>query len=79
MNEMIHLQADATSRVTVHSDQDRVVLGLRDPDRPGELLLFVDRAALSYLHALTGSALAELTDQAAVMVAATDAAVDPAA
>jgi hypothetical protein len=79
MTVMIHLRSDATTRVTLHPDEDRVVLGLRDPNRPGELMLFLDRAALGYLHTLTGSALAELTDQAAAMVAATDMAADPAA
>jgi hypothetical protein len=71
MDLMIHIDAEAATRVRVHADEDRVVLGLRDADRPGELTLFLDRAALANLHTLTGSALVELADQQAALAATT--------
>ena len=56
-----------------------MVIGLHDRTHgSGALTLFLDRAALTTLHDLTGSALAELTDQRAALAATTDEAVDEA-
>jgi hypothetical protein len=79
MDLMIHIDAEAVARVRVHADEDRVVIGLRDSDRTGELTLFLNRAALVNLHTLTGSALAELTDQQAEFAASAQTADSPAA
>ena len=59
---MVHLYPHAATRVQVHPAEDRVVIGLHDRTHgSGALTLFLDRAALSMLHALTGTALTELT------------------
>ena len=58
---MVHVYAHAATRVQVHRAEDRVVIGLHDRTHAsGALTLFLDRAALTMLHALTGTALTEL-------------------
>ena len=58
---MVHLYPHAATRVQVHPAEDRVVIGLHDRTHgSGALTLFLDRAALSMLHALIGTALSEL-------------------
>ena len=70
---MVHVYAHATTRVQVHPAEDRVVIGLHDRTHgSGALTLFLDRAALITLHDLTGSALAELTEQQTALAATTD-------
>jgi hypothetical protein len=60
---MVHVYPHAATRVQVHPAEDRVVIGLHDRTHgSGALTLFVDRAALSMLHALTGTALTELAE-----------------
>ena len=59
---MVHVYPHAATRVQVHPGEDRVVIGLHDRTHgSGALTLFLDRAALSMLHALTGTALTELS------------------
>ena len=70
---MVHVYAHASTWVQVHPAEDRVVIGLHDQTHgSGALTLFLDRAALIAVHDLTGSALAELTNQQAVLAATTD-------
>ena len=58
---MVHVYPHAATRVQVHPVEDRVVIGLHDRTHgSGALTLFLDRAALSMLHDLTGTALSEL-------------------
>ena len=58
---MVHVYPNAATRVQVHPAEDRVVIGLHDRTHgSGALTLFLDRAALMMLHALTGTALTEL-------------------
>ena len=58
---MVHVYPHAATRVQVHPVEDRVVIGLHDRTHcSGALTLFLDRAALMMLHALTGTALTEL-------------------
>ena len=60
---MVHVYPHAATRVQVHPTQDRVVIGLHDRTHgSGALTLFLDRAALSMLHAPTGTALTELAE-----------------
>ena len=76
---MVHVYAHATTRMQVHPQEDRVVIGLHDRTHgSGALTLFLDRAALIAVHDLTGSALAELTGQQAALAAATDETTDKA-
>ena len=76
---LVHVYADVATRVQVHPAEDRVVIGLHDRTHgSGALTLFLDRAALIALHDLTGSALAELTDQRAALAATIDEVVDEA-
>ena len=59
---MVHIYPHAATRVQVHPAEDRVVIGLHDRTHgSGALTLFLDRAALTMLHALTGAALTELS------------------
>ena len=74
---MVHVYSHATTRVQVHPEEDRVVIGLHDRSHgSGALTLFLDRAALITLHDLTGSALTELTDRQAALAAMTDETTD---
>jgi len=57
---IIHVYPGAVGWVTVHPDDGRVVLRLARARPVRGLALFLDRVALSNLHALTGSALTEL-------------------
>ena len=80
---MVHVYPHAAARVQVHPAEDRVVIGLHDRTHgSGALTLFLDRAALSMLHALTGTALAELvaaTEEKAAAAAECSPAADSAA
>ena len=79
---MVHVYPHAATRVQVHPAEDRVVIGLHDRTHgSGALTLFLDRAALSMLHALTGTALTELataTDKTAAEAAECSQAADSA-
>jgi hypothetical protein len=76
---MVHVYSHATTRVQIHPQEDRVVIGLHDRSHgSGALTLFLDRAALTILHALTGSALAELIDQQAAVATTIDETTDDA-
>ena len=58
---MVHVYPHAATRVQVHPAEDRVVIGLHDRTHgSGVVTLFLDRAALTMLHALTDTALTEL-------------------
>ena len=58
---MVHVYPHAATRVQVHPGEDRVVIGLHDRTHgSGALTLFLDRAALTMLHDLTGTAVTEL-------------------
>ena len=80
---MVHIYPHAATRVQVHPAEDRVVIGLHDRTHgSGALTLFLDRAALSMLHALTGTALTELaaaTEEKAAEAAECSQAADSAA
>lgn len=80
---MVHIYPHAATQVQVHPAEDRVVIGLHDRTHgSGALTLFLDRAALTMLHALTGTALTELvtaTDKKAVGAAESSTAGDSAA
>ena len=76
---LVHVYADVATRVQVHPAEDRVVIGLHDRTHgSGALTVFLDRAALTTLHDLTGSALTELTDRQAALAAMTDETTDQA-
>ena len=80
---MVHVYPHAATRVQVHPAEDRVVIGLHDRTHgSGALTLFLDRAALDMLHALTGTALTELdtaTEKTAAEAAESSPAADSAA
>ena len=67
---MVHVYPHAATRVQVHPAEDRVVIGLHDRTHgSGALTLFLDRAALTMLHTLTGAALTELATATATKAA----------
>jgi hypothetical protein len=76
---MVHVYPHATTRVQVHPQEDRVVIGLHDRAHgSGALTLFLGRAALTTLHDVTGAALSELAAQQSALAATTDDVVDEA-
>ena len=82
-NVMVHVYPQAATRVQIHPAEDRVVIGLHDRTHcSGALTLFLDRAALIMLHALTDTALTELvtaTEKKAAEAAQISPAADSAA
>ena len=80
---MVHVYPHAATRVQVHPSEDRVVIGLHDRTHgSGALTLFLDHAALTMLHDLTGTALNELvtaTNEKAAEAAESATAADSAA